>query len=269
MATLFIYTMSAQNQADMFISDKNGDISLQEMKDLLLRRSSPNNNGLISGEGFSNASIITYSGINFIESYCTSEGSLGYFYEALVDQGVVTSRKVQHSYFSKSKIIITENAHVIIKFDWAAEEKARIKVKEMIESLGTELEAFKITDTLIRFLQKHYHWTAAKIDRIEKIGDSTKKVSYTIDPSDINSRSAVDDEYKDHGYMSHLTFEMPFSYENKHTATPSLINVKIYSEGGHRVVINEDEFGNDKDLKYFQIHLMNELIKIKKESDGV
>ncbi|ADM70858.1 hypothetical protein GMA19_03052 [Paenibacillus polymyxa E681] len=268
MATLFIYTMSTQNQPDLFLSDQDGNVSLSNLRNILLQRSLPSDRGPISGEGFTEISDHESNGFAFIECYCTTESSLGYYYEALLDDDGLTSRRVQHTYYSKSKLVFTESNNLILKFDWTSEEKAKTRVKELIESFGPQMEVFKVTDQLIRVLQENYHWTAAKIDRIVKDGDNTKKVSYTIDPSDSNSRSVVDEEYRDHGNLYHLTFEMPFDHVARNPNTPSLINVKLYSDG-HRIVINEDEFGSVSDIRNFQIHLMNELIRIKNESDGV
>ncbi|NMI06508.1 hypothetical protein HF638_21215 [Paenibacillus sp. SZ31] len=267
MATLFIYKMS--DQLDLFLFDENGNLSIPRLTETMEQRISPNHNGLISGEGFTNITTFVYDGVHCLECFCTTESSLGYYYQARVEQGNVTTEKVQHSYFSKSNVKLTSDGNLIIKFDWTSEEKAKSRVKEMIQSIAIELESFKITDGMLRYIQGQYHWTSAKIDQIFKDGDKTKKVSYTIDPSDTDSRSLVDEEYKDHGNMCHLAFEMPFHYEQRHRDTPSLINVKLYREGGHRIVINEDEFGNNVDLNIFQIYLMNELIRIKNESDGM
>ncbi|WP_270619777.1 hypothetical protein [Paenibacillus macerans] len=268
MATLFLYRIS--DQVDMFLSDKNGDILLSEIRRLLLERKSPyDQDGFISGEGFTNINNYEYEGVHCIDCYCTTESSLGYFYQARLDKGNVITNRVQHSYFSKANIKITSSGNLIIKFDWTSEEKARPRVKEMIGQLGIELESFKITDSMLRYVQNHYHWTSAKIDKILKDGDKTKKVSYTIDPADINSRSLVDEEYRDYGNMCHLNFEIKFPYDERHPNTPSMINVKLYREGGHRIVINEEEFGNDKDQRAFQLYLTNELIRIKNESDGM
>lgn len=267
MATLFIYRMS--DQLDLFLFDENGNLSIPRLTETMEQRISPNHNGLISGEGFTNITTFVYDGVHCLECFCTTESSLGYYYQARVDQGNVTAERVQHSYYSKSNVKLTSEGNLIIKFDWTSEEKAKSRVKEMIESIGLELDSFRITDGMLRYIQGKFHWTSAKIDKILKDGDKTKKVSYTIDPSDTNSRSLVDEEYRDHGNMCHLAFEMPFPYAKKHRDTPSLINVKLYREGGHRIVINEDEFGNNEDLNIFQLFLTNELLRIKNESDGM
>ncbi|MNI38928.1 hypothetical protein D3C73_930890 [compost metagenome] len=268
MATLFLYRVS--DQVDMFLSDRNGGILLSEIRKLLLERKSLyDQDGLICGEGFTNITKLEYDGVHCIDCYCTTQSSLGYFYQAQLDKGNVITNRVQHLYFSRANIKIASNGNLIIKFDWTSEEKAKSRVKEMIEMLGIELESFKITDSMLRYIQNHYHWTSAKIDKISKDGDKTKKVSYTIDPADINSRSMVDEEYRDYGNICHLNFEIQFPNDERHPNTSPMINVKLYREGGHRIVIIEEEFGNDKDQNVFQLYLTNELIRIKKESDGM
>lgn len=258
MASLFIFTLSTLNQADMFLSKADGKFDINKFRTLLESRAYLIDKGRVKGEGFSNIEIKKFNDFSFLKAISSAQSSLGYYYEARVDNGVVSSERVHHEYYTKSNIIVTENSQLIIKFDWTAEEISRTRVKTLLESLGLKLNPLRINDQLLRSLKNMYPWTAAKIDKIDKDGDSTKKVSYEIDPSNDQNTSVVDEQYSDHGKMSHLTFELPFK-EKKHVSTPSHITVKLYSEGGHRIILNEDDFGHVDDFENFLIYLIEAL----------
>jgi hypothetical protein len=267
LATLFIYTLTTAEQPDLFYSDSAGKLDLERLKIAMIERTAPSENGTITGEGFSKINVSVTNDSRIIECICTAQSSLGYYYEAKIEENDVVSTRIQHHYYSKSNIMITENSQVIIKFDWTSEEGAKTKVKSLIEALGFESISFRINHEVLRLLQSRFTWTAAKVDKIERAGDSTKRVSYEIDPSDDRFQSEVDQTYREHGKMSHLNFELPFRVSNKLSSTANIITVKLYSEGGNRIVIDETQFGNNDDFKTFQIYLLSELTKLRQEID--
>lgn len=266
MASLFIFTLSTLNQADIFLSKADGKFDIAKFRSLLESKAYLVDNGRVKGEGFSNIEVKKFNDMSFLNAISSAQSSLGYYYEARVDNGVVSSERVHHEYYTKSNIIVTENSQLIIKFDWTAEEISKTRVKTLLEGLGLKLSPLRINDQLLRTLKNIYPWTAAKIDKIDKDGDSTKKVSYEIDPSNDQNTSVVDEQYSDHGKMSHLTFELPFT-NKKHLATPSHITVKLYSEGGNRIILNEEDFGHIEDFQNFLNYLIEILFRtvIKEE----
>lgn len=262
MATIFIYTFD-----DLIITKDNGINDLKDIEAALKKKITPFEQGKILGEGFTSIKKHKYGTIDYIECFSTFQCSLGYYYEAFIEDGDMRTEKIHHQYFSKAKVMITSNGKVIVKFDWAAEENGRTKVKSLLESFGYKINPIRINDDLLRRVQKKYTWLGAKIEKINKGGDNTKRVSYEIDPSDEEAKSFVDEQYREYGKLCHLNFELPFSGDNENT--PSRINVKLYSDGGHRIVINESEFGDINDFRNFQIHLTEVLVKFRNESLGV
>ncbi|PGB48652.1 hypothetical protein [Bacillus toyonensis] len=263
MLFLNIYTLDTAEQLNLFFTE-DGNLLLEKFKGIMsLKTATYDTNGIITGEGFINTSTENIEGINFINSYCASQGSLGYFNETKFTNGNIESTRRKHQYFIKSSIMITENSHLIMKFGTSSEEDAKGSVKTLVESLNFKTSTFRIDDKLIRTIKKEYKWTAAKLERIEKNGDSTKKVSYEIDPANDTSISTVDELYQSHGKMSHIQFEFPYEAQN----CPKYVTVKLYKDG-NRIVIDENQFpliGRDAYLKPFIIQLLTTLIKLKKE----
>ncbi|MGC4378309.1 hypothetical protein WD019_15475 [Fictibacillus sp. Mic-4] len=259
MAVLNFYTLNTAEQMDLFYSEED-KLNLNAVKEIMLENSAPYSNaeGVITGEGFFSIQTKVIEEKPLIECYCTAQGSLGYFYEAKVIEDQITTTRTQHQYYSKALINITEDNFLIIKFDYSNEESSKSKVKSIVEQLGFEATIFRLDNDLLRKVQERYKWTAAKLDKIEKHGDSTKKVSYEIDPSDDQFQSEVDELYNEHGKMSHIKFEMPY----RAPGAPNTVTVKLYSDG-HRIVIDESEIPDPELFKGFIIHLLNTLYDLK------
>lgn len=252
------YTLSTSEQLDLFFSD-NGLLDLGVLREAMIEKRAPiSNDGRLNGEGFIGSNILVRDKTNVIESYCASQSSLGYFNEARLVNDNWTTERIQHRYYSKSFTIISEQSDLILKFDSSSEENAKSKVKSLIEDLGVEATTFRIDDALLREIQENFNWTAAKLDKIERFGDSTKRVSYEIDPADDQFPSQVNEDYKEHGKMSHITFELPYSAPG----APNTVTVKLYSQG-HRIVISEEELGGSSEEEF--ILYLHSVLKTLKE----
>ena len=83
MATLNIYTLNTAEQLDLFLT-QDGDLDLDYVLELMKEKIAPiAPDGAISGEGFINPQYRVRDDLKLIESYCASQGSLGYFNEAM------------------------------------------------------------------------------------------------------------------------------------------------------------------------------------------
>ncbi|WGD65588.1 hypothetical protein P5630_11705 [Bacillus subtilis] len=259
MATLNIYTLNTAEQLDLFLT-QDGDLDLDYVLDLMNEKIAPiSPDGAISGEGFINPQFRVRDDLKLIESYCASQGSLGYFNEARMEDSAFTTRRTQHHYYSKASLFITEKSDLVLKFDFTTEEGSKSKVKSLIEELGVEATIFRIDNDLMTKVQNKFEWSAVKLDKIEKDGDKTKRVSYEIDLADDQSTSQVDEDYRDYGKRSHISFELPYSAPG----APNKVSVKMYSQG-NRIVIDEDELCNSP-LEDFIVYLLNVLKGLKEE----
>ncbi|MFD9626956.1 hypothetical protein [Peribacillus muralis] len=260
MAILNFFTLNTGDQLDLFFSDGE-KLNLEKVKEQMLEYSAPvHENGLVSGEGFVDIETSAYDDKDYIKCFCTAQGSLGYYNEAKLVEGVLRTERVQHKFYSKSLINLTDNSELIIKFDQSNDEVAMTKVKSLVESLGFEVENFRLDHSLLRKIKDkpEFKWTAAKIEKIEKNGDNTKKVSYEIDPSNDAYESEVDELYREHGKLSHIQFEIPYTA----TGAPNTVTVKLYKDR-NRIVIDDNQFSNDDVLKKFILFLFKELRILK------
>ncbi|KIL80759.1 hypothetical protein [Bacillus badius] len=260
MAILNFFLLNTNEQPDLFFSD--GDkLDLDKIKNVMVEYQAPvSEDGNINGEGFVDVETTAYGEKEYIKSFCTAQGSLGYYNQAKLVEGVLKTVRVQHTFYSKSLIHLTEDSELIIKFDQSNDEIAKTKVKSLVESLGFETQIFRLDSDLMRKIKDNdrYTWTAAKIEKIEKKGDNTKKVSYEIDPSNDIYQSEVDELYREHGKMSHIQAEIP----SQLSGGPNKVTVKLYKDG-HRIVIDENQFADQDSFKNFTLYLFEELKKLK------
>src|SRR5699024_1839540 len=128
------------------------------------------------------------------------------------DENIITSER-QFTFYSKARIIITKDSNMILLFENSTEEKIRSKLKALVEGLGFDPDYLKMDNRLLRKIMDEdiYDWSAAKIDRVDKDGDKTTKVSYEIDSANDVSPSEVDETYREFGHVSHIKFELPLS----------------------------------------------------------
>lgn len=250
----YVFTLNTEEQLDLFYT-QDGVLDLEQVAEQMRENSVPiSEGGIIAGEGYHNVEILSLGDDFVIQAYCLTHGSLGYFNEAKLSSNAFITERKQHSYFTKSKVYITNNNLAVIMFDNSIEERSKVSVKGQIELLGFETTRFKINDTLIRAIQNKYNWSAATFNKIIKHGDSTKKVSFEIDPANDTDTSQIDEQYREHAEMAHIKFEVPFT----EPGTPNFVTVTVYSNG-NRIIINEEEFTDEDSLKRFMFILINEL----------
>lgn len=281
MSSFSIYKLSNEQQ-DLFYFNKDGYLNLEVVLEKMTDEfKAPIRNSEILGEGFLNASISKKQIVvddkctsnkfkfsndcsslesEFIYATVTGAGSLGYYSEAYIEGGSVLSQKKQHSFFSKSDIILTENGYIIAYFESVAAEKIKPKIKALFESFGFEVNTYKITPELLKKVRETCNWTEVKLERIENDEDSTRKVSYEIDITNKDNDSVIDNIYRDKGKMIQISFHMPYTIDNIKNQQKGSFCVKLYNNE-HRASLNNNEFNEDLEaMKNFAMYLTNFLL---------
>lgn len=247
---LYAYKLCTNSQQNLFYSN-NGKLNInaitQELNSNIVRIQ----HGRPMNEGFSAIHNITIGEVQCLEALCIIESSLGNYFEAVFTENAFTSIPSRHSYYTKAKIYLTENNDFIMMFENSTEEKGKAGVNKHIQGLNLKISSFKITDKLIRNLQSNFTWNAASLNQIVKRGDSTRRVSFDIDPANTTDDSLIQTEYSNHGNLSHLKFIVPYidQTQNKN------ITVKLYGDK-NRIIIDEEEFSSLESFNEFVLYLM-------------
>lgn len=248
---LYAYSLNTAEQPDLFYSEE-GMLVLEKLQGEMENKKAPiTQDGYFGGQGFGEITQISASGKKTLESFCVTEGSLGNYNEARFESNTFTTERRQHKYYTKSTIFVNEESTFIIMFDNSIEEKEKARVKAQVEEMGLGTTSFQINDGLIRKIQSSYTWSAATFKKIVKHGDSTQKVSFQIDPANDTDTSFIQEEYSEHGEMSHIRFEVPYDAPG----SPNTVTVTLYADK-NRIIIDENEFTDSSSLKDFIMNLI-------------
>lgn len=214
--------------------------------------------GIVNGEGFLKPKISQIGETHVVTAFCYARGSLGYYNETEVVDSAISTTRIQHTYYIQSQIIITEDYKVILMFNYSVESSAKPKTKAMVEELGLELSSIKFDNNTLLKLKEKYIWDAAKLDRIAKVGDSTKTISYVIDPAD-DKESEIDELYKNHGQLTLLSFDFKLEGDSDDSVT-----VKLYGDN-HHGMLNDRELDETPWTTEAALNkLLNEIIALYK-----
>lgn len=221
MATFYFFKI---NSEDMFLSNTEGKLNLNRCYELMTENTATKESGnnQVNGEGFIHPIIRHIGTKEVITSNCAVQGSLGYYNQAFFNDTEVTSTRVQQTFYSQANVIITEDYEVILYFDFSEEISGKTKATALIENLGFELERVKFTHEKLVLIKEEFSWKAAKLEKIDRTGDSTRTVSYEIDQADEGS-SQIDELYNEYGKLSHLAFDFKVDDTNA-------ITVKLYKD---------------------------------------
>ncbi|SYZ77244.1 hypothetical protein [Trichococcus shcherbakoviae] len=221
MATFYFFKI---NSEDLFLSNNEGKLDLNECHKLMVANTATkeSQNNAVNGEGFIHPLITRIGSKEVIISNCVVQGSLGYYNQAFFGAQDVTSVRVQQTFYSQARVIFTEDYEVILYFDYSEEISGKAKATALIEKLGFELERIRFNHEKLNSIKEKFNWKAAKLEKIDRTGDSTRMVSYEIDQAD-EYTSKIDELYNEFGRLSHLSFDFRVDDTNK-------ITIKLYKD---------------------------------------
>lgn len=249
MATFYFFKINSDN---LFIDDMHGKLDLKKLQELMNNHMATKDSESqeVNGEGFIDPQISTIGDKKLIISNCTVQGSLGYYNQAYIKNGQVTSTRVQQKFYSQARVIITEDYEVIIYFEFSEETSGKTKAKALLEELNLELEIVRFNHEKLNQIKDMYKWNAAKLEKIDKIDDSTRVVSYEIDQAD-ESSSKIDELYQEYGKMCNLSFD--FTLDNE-----KVIAVKLYKDN-HGFMQNTEVENLAEDINAILIELFEQI----------
>lgn len=260
MASIFFYTRSPEMSIFDLDYFNNSKLNLEKIKEVMqLREASYNEKKIFNKEGYTQIDINATKEI--LSSTYIFENKLGQYTTISYDEsdGSLKVSRAPYSYFGKSRLIITNDLNVIFKATYSSEENAKSKSIGFFEEIGLELEPLKLDDSIFQYIRKNYDWKKIKIQRIEREKDSTKSLSYEVDPAS-DKESEVDKIYNECGVFDHITFNIDFN--------SNVYTVRLYKQG-HKISIDESQFDSKQVFEEFCLYLMNKFIEIKKEQVNI
>lgn len=254
MATFYFFKI---NKDDLFINTTtNGKLNLNHFREVMVTHTATRSNEdkAVNGEGFINPIITTLNTKDVLISSCTIQGSLGYYNQAFLnDDENISSNRVQHIFYTQAKVMITEDYEVVLYFEFSEETSGKSKAKSLVEELELDLETVRFSHELLTKIKENHKWTAAKMEKLDRIGDSTRTVSFEIDPAD-EGESQIDEIYNDSGKLTHLTFD--FKVDDTNTIT-----IKLYKDN-HGFIQNTE-------IENFPLSVNDVLIQLFEKLDSL
>ena len=254
MASIFFYTKSPETSIFDLEFFKESKLDLKKIKDVIDKRKAEyNEHKVFNKEGYTQINLDESKGI--LSSSFIFENKLGQFTTVTYDEntgGLKISRS-PYSYFGQSRLIITDDLNIVFKATYSSEENIKSKSIAFFEQIGIEIEPIKFDNSIFQFIRNNYDWSKIKIQRIEREKDSTKSLSYEIDPAS-DKESEVDKIYNDSGIFEHITFNLEFKND--------LYVVKLYKMG-NKITVDESQFDSKEIFEEFCLFLLSKLIEIK------
>ena len=256
MASIFFYTKSPELSIFDLDFFEDSKLNLQKIKETMeLRKATYNEKKIFDKEGYTQISINEDESI--LSSTYILKNKLGQYTTISYDETNESLKvsRTPYSYFGKSRLIITNDLNVIFKANYSSEENAKTRSISFFDEIGLEVEPLKLDDSIFQYIRKNYDWKKIKIQRIEREKDSTRSLSYEIDPAS-DKESEVDKIYNESGIFDHITFNIEFNSD--------IYTVRLYKQG-HKISIEESQFDSKQVFEEFCLYLMEKFIEIKNE----
>ncbi len=253
MASLFFYKKKDETNIFDLIYFKDGKLDLQKIKDFLdENKAGYGDDKVFNKEGYTQTNIDINKGL--LSSTYIFKNILGQYTTIEFDeesQGLKVNRS-PYVYFGQSRLLIKDNVNILVKANYSNEEKVKGECIEFFQNIGIEIEPIKFDNNVFQHIKNNYTWKKIKIQKIEREKDSTKNISYEVDPSS-DKESEVDNIYSDCGVYDSIAFNIPYS--------GSLYNAKMYKVG-RKITIDESQFSSKELFEEFCLYLMNEIMDI-------
>ena len=230
-----------------------GKLDLDRIKEILDdNKASYNSQKIFDKEGYIQTSIDKERGIlsttyifkNVLGQYTTIE----YDEES---QGLKVKRS-PYTYFGQSKLLIRDDVNIMIKANYSSEECVKGKCLEFFTESGIDIEPIKFDNSVFQYIRSNYNWKKIKLQRIEREKDSTRNISYEVDPSS-DKESEVDKIYNQCGIFENISFNIEFK--------GNIYVIKMYKIG-HKITVDESQFDTKVLFEEFCLYLMNEIMSI-------
>ena len=184
MATLFFFRKKLQTSIFDVKYFENGKLNLNSIKQVLDGlNASYDENKVFNDEGYIDTKV-SEDNTTLTTTYIF-KNTLGQYTTIMYDENEskVNVTRLPYSYFGQSKILIKDDLTIMVKANYSNEECVKGKCLSFLEDLGIDVEQIKFGNDIFQYIRNHYSWRKIKLQKIEREKDSTKNISYEIDPS--------------------------------------------------------------------------------------
>lgn len=253
MASLFFYKKKDETNIFDLIYFEDGKLDLQKIKDYLDEiKAGYDEEKVFNKEGYTQTNIDSEKGL--LSSTYIFKNILGQYTTIKFDEkseGLKINRS-PYVYFGQSRLLIKDNVNILVKANYSNEEKVKGECIKFFQDIGIEIERIKFDNDFFQHIRDNYTWKKIKLQKIEREKDSTKNISYEVDPSS-DKESEVDNIYSECGVYDSIAFNIPYN--------GSIYNAKMYKVG-HKITIDESQFSSKELFEEFCLYLMNEVVNI-------
>ncbi|WP_274292512.1 hypothetical protein [Clostridium perfringens] len=254
MASIFFYTKSPETSIFDLEYFNESKLDLEKIKGVIEKNvATYDDNKIFNKEGYTNTVLDENKGI--LSSIFIFKNNLGQYTTVTYDEknkGIKVSR-APYSYFGQARIVITDELNIMFRATYSSEESAKTKSISFFEDIGIDLEPIKLDNNIFQYIRNNYDWKKIKIQRIEREKDSTRSLSYEIDPAS-DKESEVDKIYNDSGLFEHITFNLKFKDD--------IYIVKLYKQG-NKITVDDGQFESKSLFDEFCLYLLEKIIEIK------
>ncbi|WP_034438167.1 hypothetical protein [Clostridium ihumii] len=253
MASLFFYKKKDETNIFDLIYFKDGKLELEEIKNILEGKSAKyNSDKIFNEEGYTQIVVDLEKGL--LSSTYIFKNKLGQYttieYDDKDDE--LKIKRNPYFYFGQSRLLVKDDLNIMVKANYSSEESSKGKCLLFLDEIGIDIESVKFSNEVFKYIKDNYNWKRIKLQRIEREKDSTKNISYEVDPSS-DKESEVDKIYSECGVFESIAFNIPF--------IDSVYLVKLY-RADHKVTVDESQFKTKELFEEFCLYLMSEIMSI-------
>ncbi|WP_214810861.1 hypothetical protein [Exiguobacterium sp. s127] len=208
MASITVYRIIQ----DLFFFEGN-ELDLESLASAVLdNQVGTNEQGVINESGFTIPTFNQVDDINYIEFLGFEETSYGVYSEPSIINNRVRTIENTFKYFTSCRVLVFSNNFLVILSNDSGEEKVKVGVRKLLEGIGLSLDVIKMdSDFLTRAKNNPYiTCTSCTINEVNNENDSTRNVSYEVDPADIVNDSIVSNIYEGKGHITKIKALFPY-----------------------------------------------------------
>lgn len=193
-----------------------GQINLQSVFEAIQEiELGTNENGVVTNRGFTNPILRPMGDVQYIDVFGFEEASYGVYKESSVIDNRIETNENTFTYFTSCRVLIFPNNYLVIISKDSSEERVKVGVRKLLEEIGLSLNIVKMSPEYLRRVKndEHLRFVQCTLRNVNNPNDSTRNISYDVDPADIRNQSRANEIYENTGDIAKLQTLFPYQLE--------------------------------------------------------